>query len=158
MVLAKQDRVTKPTVSFSSNSCVSKSMNDINNALAALAFEVIFSNLQAAKISVYGKMQVKFRHLPFTLDAFLSKVDYDADNSAFQRKLNLIAKNYFWNEVSKRLDIKDCEAILEELNPKAYEQYQEGLLENTDVVNLTLDALAFKMKECGELLFFKCDC
>jgi len=122
-------------------------MTNINNALAALAFEVIFSQLESARISVYGKMQVKFRYLPFTLDAFLSEVDHDNEVSEFQRKLNLIAKNYFLDEVSKKLNIDDCEVLLKELNPKAYEQYQEGLLCNLDVVSLTLDALAIKMKE-----------
>lgn len=122
--------------------------NNINIALAAIAFETLSSNLESAKIRAYGKMQVKFRHLPFTLSGFLSEVDYDSEASDFQRKLNLIAKNYFWDEVSSRLDIDMfCEALLKELDPIAWEQYQEGLLCKVEVVNLTLDALALKMKE-----------
>jgi hypothetical protein len=122
-------------------------MTNINNALAAIAFDTIFYNLEKVRVSVYGKMQVKFRDLPFTLDAFLSEVDHDNEVSEFQRKLNLIAKNYFLDEVAKKLNIDDCEVFLKELNPKAYEQYQEGLLSNLDVVNLTLDAFAFKLKD-----------
>lgn len=122
-------------------------MTSINPALAAIAFETIFDNLNAAKISVYGKMQVKFRHLPFTVSGFLEAIKDSEGLSPFQKKLNRIAENYFWDEVSKKLPVEDCEVFLKELNNEAWEQYQEGLLCKLDVVNLTLDALALKMKE-----------
>lgn len=121
--------------------------NNINPALAAIAFETIFSDFDSVKVNVYGKMQIKFRGLPLTVCGFLGLVQDKGELTPFQRKLSLIASNYFWDEVSKKLHIEDCEIILKELNNEAWEQYQEGLLSKLDVVNLTLDALALKMKE-----------